>query len=121
LFADGNDFSWNTIEKGRNLYYQKQTADQINSQTKETVSLLTSALNIHLNIGQNQTINTSSVFMSLETISVESLSNKLIQPIGNAQISLPSNINSNMNNDQTISLRVCFCLLMFIKVSNIIL
>jgi hypothetical protein len=65
-------------------------------------------LNIHLNIGQNETINTSSVFMSLETISVESLSNKLIQQIGNAQISLPSNINSNFNGDQTISLQVCF-------------
>jgi hypothetical protein len=24
LFADGNDFSWETIEKGRNIFYQKQ-------------------------------------------------------------------------------------------------
>ena len=79
-------------------------ANQISFQTTETLSLLTSALNIHLNIGQNLTMNTSSVFMSLETISIESLSNKIIQQVGNAQISLPS----NMNNDQTISLRVCF-------------
>jgi hypothetical protein len=76
--------------------------------------LLTSALNIHLNIGQNQTINTSSVLMSLETISFESLSNKLIQQIGNAQISLPSNINSNINNEQTVSLRVCFLVLLLL-------
>jgi hypothetical protein len=25
LFADGTDFSWNTIQTGRNAYYQKQT------------------------------------------------------------------------------------------------
>jgi hypothetical protein len=71
------------------------------------MSLLTSALNINLNIGQNLTLNTSSVFMSLETISIKSLPNKLIQPVGNAQIQLPSNLNSNFDNDQTISLRVC--------------
>jgi hypothetical protein len=105
LFADGTDFSWETIEKGRNLYYQKQTANQINQQTNETISLLTSALNIHLNIGQNLTMNTSSVFMSLGTISINSLSNKVIQQVGNAQIYLPSNI---ANDDQTVSLRVCF-------------
>ena len=108
MFADGNDFSYETIEKNRNLYYQQQTADEINEQTKETISILTSTLNIHLNIGQNQLMNTSSVFLSLETISIESLQNKIIQQVGNAQIQLPSNINSNINNDQTISLRVCF-------------
>jgi hypothetical protein len=105
LFADGNDFSYETIEKGRNVYYQKQTANQINQQTNETISLLTSALNIHLNIRQSLTMNTSSVFMSLETISINSLSNKVIQQVGNAQIYLPSNIT---NDDQTVSLRVCF-------------
>jgi hypothetical protein len=36
-----------------------------------------SALNIHLNIGQNSTMNTSAAFMSLETLSsIQSLSNK---------------------------------------------
>jgi hypothetical protein len=71
------------------------------------MSLLTSALNIDLNIGQNLTMNTSSIFMSLEIISIKSLSNKMIQPVGNAQIQLPSNLNSDFDNDQTISLRVC--------------
>ncbi len=71
------------------------------------MSLLTSALNINLNIGQNLTLNTSSVFMSLETISIQSLPNKMIQPVGNAQIQLPSNLNSDFDNDQTVSLRVC--------------
>jgi hypothetical protein len=108
LFADGNDFSWETIEKGRNIYYQKQMASQITIQTTETISLITAALNIHLNIGQNLTMNTSSVFMSLETISVESLSDKTIEQVGNAQIRLPSTFASNINNNQTVSLRVCF-------------
>ena len=103
LFADGDDFSWNTIEQGRNLYYQKQAADQISAQSTQTIALLTSALNIHLNVGQTQTINTSSVFMSLETISSQSLANKTIQPFGNAQITLPS----TLTNNQTLSLRVC--------------
>jgi hypothetical protein len=77
LFANGNDFSPETIEKNRNIYYQKQAANQISTQTTDTMSLLTSALNIHLNIGQNMTMNTPSVFMSLETSLMLSLSNKL--------------------------------------------
>jgi hypothetical protein len=46
--------------------------------------------------------------MSLETISIESFSNKIIQQVENAQIHLPSNFNLNRNNTQTLSLRVCF-------------
>ena len=61
-------------------------ANQISIQTTETLSLLTSALNIDLNIGQSLLMNTSSVFMSLETTSIESLSNKLIEQIENAQM-----------------------------------
>ncbi len=68
LFINKNDFSKETIDKNRNIYYQKKLANQINNQVKEIISLLTSALNIHLNIGQNLIINTPEVFMSLETI-----------------------------------------------------
>jgi hypothetical protein len=68
------------------------------------ISALTSALNIHLNIGQNSTMNTSAAFMSLETLSsIQSLSNKKIQQVGNAQIHLPT---LNMNHSGTISLQV---------------
>ncbi len=71
------------------------------------ISLLTSILNIHLNIGQNLTINTSEVFMSLETITIDHLSNKQIQQVGNAQIHIPSNLTSNINkNLSRISIRV---------------
>lgn len=100
MFADGNDFSWETIEKGRNRYYQKQTADQIDNQTRKTISLLTSALNIHLNLGQYLTINTSSIFLSLTTLSIQSIRNRTIEAIGNAQIHLPSIV--NVTNNQSI-------------------
>ncbi|CAF1191151.1 unnamed protein product [Adineta steineri] len=97
LFVDGNDFSYEAIQIGRNKYYQKQTANQITSQVTQIISLLTTALNNHINIGQNLTINTPQVFMSLETLSVESLSSKQIQQVGNAQIRMPSNLNINSN------------------------
>ncbi|CAF1188688.1 unnamed protein product, partial [Adineta ricciae] len=102
LFADGDDFSWSTIEKNRNLYYQKQAQNQVSQQTNQSLAFLTSALNNHLNIGQNFTINASSVFMSLQVMSTESLSNQIIKPINNAQIQLPSIIQSN---DRSVSLR----------------
>jgi hypothetical protein len=108
LFADGNDFSWETISKGRNIYYQKQLANQIISQANEIILLLTSSLNIHLNIGQNTIINTSNVFMSLETQTIEYISNKIIKQVENSQIYIPSTFNTNTTNNQIILIRVCF-------------
>ncbi|CAF1336506.1 unnamed protein product [Adineta steineri] len=105
LFANGNDFSSETIEKGRNNYYQKQTADTINSQMTEITSLITNTLNTHLNIGQNFTLNSSEVFLSMETILSSSLSNKVIQQSGNTQIRIPSAFNLTTNDNSSISLR----------------
>ncbi len=110
LFINKNDFSKETIDKNRNIYYQKKLANQINNQVKEIISLLTSALNIHLNIGQNLIINTPEVFMSLETISFNSIFNKSIQQVGGAKIRIPENFKLNQNQNQTISIRVS-CLL----------
>jgi hypothetical protein len=104
LFADGDDFSWETIQKGRNVYYQKKLAEEITIKVSEMIRLLTSVLNIHLNIGLNSTINTSEVFLSLETLSIESLSNKTVKQVGSAQIQIPSNLHLNKN--QTVLLRV---------------
>ena len=78
------------------------------NQANDIVSLLTSTLNIHLNVGQDIAMNTSEVFMSLETRSIESLSNKQIKQVGNAQINIPSNFKSNISNNETVSIRVCF-------------
>ena len=52
-------------------------------------------------------MNTSSVFMSLETRSIESLSNKQIKQVGDAAIRLPSNFQTNISQNSTVSLRVC--------------
>ena len=70
---------------------------------KKIISLLTSSLSIHLNIGQESIMNTSQVLMSLETRSIQSLSNKQIQ-VGNGQI----NLNLNTNHNSTVSIRVSF-------------
>jgi hypothetical protein len=81
-------------------------------QVTEIISLLTSDLNIHLNLGQDLAINTAQVFFSLETLLMQSLSNKTIQQIGHAQIHIPSVFNKN----KMISLRVCFS---FERISSI--
>ncbi len=83
-------------------------ADTINTQSTETISLMTNTLHIHLNIGQQLTINSSSVFLSAETTSISSLSNKLIQQIGDAQIRIPSSFSLTTDDNSAISLRVCF-------------
>ncbi|CAF4054709.1 unnamed protein product [Adineta steineri] len=104
LFADGNDFSWGTIQKNRNIYYQKQLANQITNQMNDLKSLLTSSLNIYLNIGQNILINTSQVFMSLETKTNEFLSNKFPQSLNltnNSKISIRSLIEPLASYDNT--------------------
>jgi len=81
-------------------------ANQISSQTDQTLSLLTSALNIHLNLGQSLIMNTSSLYMSFETIDTQSLSNKLIKQIENAEIQLPSNLQFNsITNSSTLRAR----------------
>ena len=107
LFADGNDFSWQAIQQGRIRYYQRQLANQIQSKTEATLDLLTEALHIHLNIGQSMTMNTSSVFMSLETVTTQSLSSRTLHPSGPAYIQLPSTLQLTPSNETTLSLRVC--------------
>ncbi|CAF0758584.1 unnamed protein product [Adineta steineri] len=102
LFGGGDEVS---IEKNRNIYYQKQLANEISTQVTSIISLITSSLNIHLNIGQNSTINTSQTYMSLETISVTSLSDRIVKQIGNAQFHIPSDFILNTNDNSSISLR----------------
>ena len=102
LFGDRNEFSWDKIEKNRNKYQQRKFSNEINRKAQEITSLLTSTLNLHLNLGQNSQINTPEVFMSMETLSIQSLSNKSIE---NAQIKFPSTLNLT-NLSDSISLRV---------------
>lgn len=106
LFTDQNDFSWKTIERGRANYYQKQMANQISFQTSQTLALLTSTLDFHFNLNQNLSIDTSSVMMSFETTSIQSLANKLIEQANNVRIQMPSNFQLNSTNSSSITVRV---------------
>ncbi len=58
-------------------------------------------------------MNTSQVFMSLETKTIQSLSNKQIKQVADAQIQLPSNFNSNLTQNSIISIRVRVLLCFF--------
>ena len=64
-------------------------ANRVLKQMQEVSSLLTSALNIHLNVEQQVTMNTSNVFMSLQTLKIESFLEKQIRSVGNARLRLP--------------------------------
>ena len=105
LFADGDDFSWQTIQTGRNRYYQQQLANQIEMKTTATLDLLTNALKVHLNVGQNITINTSAIFMSLETLSLSALSRRTVHQAEGAHMQLPSTMQIGTNST-SILLRV---------------
>ena len=106
LFADGDNFSWATIVKGRNVYYQKQMADQVRKQADRTLSLLTDALNIHLNHGQNFTVNTSSTFLALGKASMGLLADRILSQVGGGQVRLPSTLYSNQTSNSSVSFRV---------------
>ena len=111
LFADGDDFSSLTLERRRNLHYQQQLAHRINHQMVEIMSLLTSALKIHVNLGQQAHVNEpASLLFAYERVSGDSLITKPIQLIGSARVWLPLNITNhsvvsvrvgNVNIDQT--------------------
>lgn len=73
LFADGNDFGFETIENGRNRFYQKRLAKEINEKFRRIVSTLSKILQIHLNFEQKLSIETSSISFSLQTIRIENL------------------------------------------------
>ena len=60
----------------KNIYQQKELANEIENQMKEMINQLNSILNIHLNVGQQSIVNTSEVFMSLQSETIESLSNQ---------------------------------------------
>ena len=96
---------WSKFDGDHNIYYQKQLANQVQSQMNEIISKLTSTLNIYLNIGQQSIMNTSQVFMSLQTQTIQSLADQQIQQVGNAVILLPSTFQTNASVNSIISVR----------------
>jgi len=95
------DLEFETLEKGRIFYFQKKLADSLNDKLNQIIFILTSSLNLHLNLGQNYSIETPQVFLSLQTISLQSLLTRM---------NLSS---SNLNPNQTVSFRVRFALFLF--------
>jgi hypothetical protein len=90
-----------------NLQYQEALSSRVSKQMTSVLNLLTRSLNIHLNVEQQFTLNTSNVFMSLETLKGESLRGKEIQSVGNARLRLPSSGNLSLDDEhQSGSLRV---------------
>ncbi|CAF3461279.1 unnamed protein product [Rotaria socialis] len=105
LFIDGDDFSWEAIQKGRNLYCQMKMSNKIAVQCNETLAAVTTALNIHLNIAQSTIINTTAVFISLEKTTMASVSSKLIRQVGDAQIRMSPMFDSNVTENSSVLLR----------------
>lgn len=106
LFADGNDFSAETMDRNRNIFYQKELAKEIIDQTSAILSLVTQSLNIHLNLGQQFQLTNPSLVVSLETLTLSSLSKKEIQPIPGVQLRFPSTINASTSTNGSTSVRV---------------
>ena len=100
----------------RNLFEQKQLAERVNREMNELISLVTRSLNFRLNVEQHFTVDSPAVFMSLERLTTESLSNKEIQMVGNAFLRLPSTLNISLNDTSSPSLRVR--LFWFFSLSN---
>ncbi len=78
-------------------------------------------MNVHLNFGQNMTINTSSVFFSIETLSMASLRNKVIELVDGAQIHFPSNFSLTINDSGKILVRVSSLKILFTENVHILL
>lgn len=106
LFSDEMNSVSETAEKIRNIYYQKQLANEITVKVNKIISFLSLSINIHLNLGLNFLINTSQVFSLLEMLPHELLSNKTFKQVENAQIHLAPQFYSNLNQSQKILLRV---------------
>ncbi|CAF1525116.1 unnamed protein product, partial [Adineta ricciae] len=105
LFADGDDFSWETIQKNRNIYYQRNLAAQINNQMNVLTSSVTSSLTIHLNVGQDFSIRNQQVLISLKTKSSQSFLNKSEQIIEKGRVQLPNNFTEYLGTNEKVSLR----------------
>ncbi|CAF4044663.1 unnamed protein product, partial [Rotaria sp. Silwood2] len=90
LFADGDDFSWETLQKNRNLYYQQQDSNQIVEQMKDVLSKAISVLTYHMNVGQTNVLSSDSISMKTEKRRMDKLNSLTISQAAGAQINLPA-------------------------------
>lgn len=71
------------------------------------MALLTSVLNIHLNIGQQFLLDTTDVYMFMKITSIKSIFHQSIEQIDNARIQIPIDFTSNIDQNMRITFRVC--------------
>ncbi|CAF3366379.1 unnamed protein product [Rotaria sp. Silwood1] len=90
LFADGDDFSWETIQKNRNLYYQQQGSNDIVGQVEDVLSKAVSTLTYHMNVGQTNVISSNSILMKTEKRRIDKLDSFTIPPAAGTRINLPT-------------------------------
>ncbi|CAF3507643.1 unnamed protein product [Rotaria sordida] len=90
LFADGDDFSWETIQKNRNLYYQQQDSNGVVEQIDGILSKAINVLSYHINVGQTNVINTDSISMKTEKQRLDKLNSLTISQAAGTQINLPA-------------------------------
>ena len=90
FFADGDDFSWETIQKNRNKYYQQQSSNEVVDQIGNVLSKVVNVLSYHLNVGQSNVISTSSISMITKKQTFDDLNSLTINASAGAQITLPS-------------------------------
>jgi hypothetical protein len=115
LFADGDDFSWETIQKNRNLYYQQQSSNQIIDEVEDTLSKAVNILSYHMNIGQTNIISSDSISMITEKMTIGNLTSLTISQADGTQINLPPIsfctllfINQSCTNNTAITINVTF-------------
>ena len=107
-----------------NNYNQNQLAISLEKKLAELTSLLSQSMRIHLNLGQQYTLNTSNVFFSLEPVAIKSLSDREIRSVGNGTIRFPSQFqltsNTELISDATL-MRVSLLLmcLLSIKIESV--
>ena len=99
----------------QNLFDQEELSSRVLKRMNEVSSLLSKSLKIHLNLEQQFTLNTSNVFMSIETLKIESILGKEIPSVGEARLRLPSIWNLSLVEHQRGSLKVrSFVLLLLV-------
>ena len=87
---------------------RQELARRVSRETTRVFDLLTNAMKIHLNLEQTLEMNTSTLFVRLETVKNDSLKGKKIQTIGEARLHFPNQSLriENYDPNQYYSLRV---------------
>lgn len=80
--------------------------NRINDRVDEIYSRITAAAAIHLNLGQNVTVDHSSVFFSLERLTSSSISKKQLQSEDETLIRFASEIDKSLLREETLLLQV---------------